>query len=103
MAKKSYSENITKTTVMIAGLKNHKDKLPAGLDMAFIQNLEALKNEVENINSEQEKLKADLKSKTELLETKLKTLQEQYAQAKKRVKLDIEQTQWREFGIDDKK
>lgn len=103
MAKKSYSENITSARVMIDGLKAHAAKLPAGIDSAFIDKLEATKNKAEVLNSEQEKLKADLKTKTEALEAELQSLQTQYAEAKKRVKLDIAQSQWREFGIEDKK
>lgn len=103
MAKKSYSENITSTKVMIDGLRNHKENLPAGLDEAFIDQLETLKNKVETLNSEQEKLKADLKTKTETIEKELKLLQEKHSEAKKRIKLDFPQSQWREFGIEDKK
>ncbi|MTE24982.1 membrane-binding protein, partial [Microbacterium sp. ZXX196] len=55
------------------------------------------------LNSEQEKLKADLKTKTQALDAKLNELQKLYAQLKKRIKIDIEQSQWKEFGIEDKK
>lgn len=103
MAKKTYSENITSAKVMIDGLKANASKLPAGIDSAFVEKLETTKNKAETLNSEQEKLKADLRTKTEALETELKNLQNQYAEAKKRIKLDVAQSQWKEFGIDDKK
>ncbi|WP_264845224.1 membrane-binding protein [Capnocytophaga catalasegens] len=103
MAKKSYAENMKSVKLMIDGLRNHKENLPAGVDEAFINELEALKNKVETLNSEQEKLKADLKSKTEAIEKELKLLAEKQAIARKRTKMDFPQSQWREFGIEDKK
>lgn len=103
MSRKSYAENIKSVRIMIDGLRANKENLPAGLDEAFIEQLETLKNKVETLNSEQEKLKADLKTKTEVIEKESKLLLEKHSEAKKRVKLDIAQSQWREFGIEDKK
>ncbi|MGV4461729.1 membrane-binding protein [Ornithobacterium rhinotracheale] len=103
MPKKSYAENVAKTKLIIDGLRSHKTNLPAGIDENFINELETLRNKVEALNSEQEKLKADLKSKTEALDKCLKDLQERRSEAKKRIKLDFPQSQWREFGIEDKK
>ncbi|PST45213.1 membrane-binding protein [Riemerella anatipestifer] len=102
MAKKSYSENITSAKVMADGLSRYKSNLPAGVQESQISELETLRQTIETLNSEQEKLKADLKTKTQALETKLNELQKLYAQLKKRIKLDIAQSQWKEFGIEDK-
>ena len=55
------------------------------------------------LNSEQESLKADLKKKTEEATQKLKEMDKFYADTRKRIKLDVEQTLWRKFGIEDKK
>ncbi|WP_172915473.1 membrane-binding protein [Capnocytophaga canimorsus] len=103
MARKSYAENIKSVKLMIDGLRNHKDNLPAGIDEAFIDELEALKNKVETLNSEQEKLKANLKSKTEEFDKQLKLLTDKQSVARKRAKMDYQQSQWREFGIEDKR
>lgn len=103
MANKSYADSITEVQFMISGLKNHKDNLPAGLDEAFIKDLERLKEEVEAINNEQEILKANLKAKTEESVTKQKEMQSKVVLARKRVKLDIPQSLWIGFGIEDKK
>ena len=51
----------------------------------------------------QEKLKADLKSKTAELEAKMKEIDVKMSEAKKIVKMDIPQSQWKEFGIVDKR
>ena len=90
MAKKTYSTNLVESQVMIDGLKGRNDKLPLGVKVEDITKLEELRKKMETLNSEQEKLKADLKTKTQELSKKL-------------IKIDIPQTQWKEFGIEDKR
>lgn len=103
MAKKSYAESISQTNVMVDGMTRNLSKLPQNLDEAFVKNLSELKVKAVALNSEQEKLKADLKVKTAELENVLAELGKQYDFAKKRIKLDFSQEQWKEFGIADKK
>ncbi|WKS96038.1 membrane-binding protein [Riemerella columbina] len=102
-SKISYSESITQAKVMADGLNRHKSNLPAGVNESHITELENLRTAIETLNSEQEKLKADLKTKTQALEGKLGEMQTLYNNLKKRIKLDIEQSQWKEFGIEDKR
>lgn len=45
-------------------------------------------------------MKADLKSKTDSLNSLMNGLMGKYSEAKKLVKLEIPQSQWKEFGID---
>jgi len=52
---------------MIDGLKGRNDKLPLGIKAEDVTKLEELRKKMETLNSEQEKLKADLKTKTEEL------------------------------------
>ena len=96
---KSYSAHITDAKVMIDALRNNHGKVTK-IDNPFIMEMERLREEVERLNSEQEKLKADLKTKTQELDDRLKELNEKYIFAKKRVKVDIPQAGWKEFGID---
>ena len=96
MATKTYSQKITNAKVLIDGLKKIKSNLPAGITDDTILNLETL-------NSENEGLKAESKKKTEDINSKLKELDKLYSQMKKRVKLDIEQSLWGKFGIEDKR
>lgn len=96
---KSYSAHITDAKVMIDALRNNHGKVTK-IDNPFIMEMERLREEVERLNSEQERLKADLKSKTEELTNRIKELNEKYTFAKKRVKVDIPQSGWKEFGID---
>lgn len=100
---KSYSEKITAVKVMVDGIKKMKDNLPAGVTEASGDKLEELRNTVEQLNSEQEALKAALKKKTEEVNAKVDEMEKLYNDAKKRIKLDVEQALWRTFGIEDKK
>jgi hypothetical protein len=47
-------------------------------------------------------LKAKLKAKTEELYATFAVMQKKAAEARKVIKLDIPQSLWREFGIEDK-
>lgn len=103
MAKKSYSESISQAKVMIDGLTGNTGNLPKGMDEAFIKNLTDSRTKVVSLNSEQEKLKADLKAKTAELDAEIANMMKLYSEAKKRVKMDFPQEQWKEFGINDKR
>lgn len=100
---KSYSEKITSVKVMIDGIRQKSENLPHGVTLDSAKKLEELRNQVEQLNSEQEALKSALKSKTEALSGKISEMEKLYADAKKRIKLDVEQKDWKVFGIEDKK
>ena len=103
MAKKTYSTNLVESQVMIDGLKGRNDKLPLGVKAEDITKLEELRKKMETLNSEQEKLKADLKTQTARLDALRKEIDVHYADAKKRIKLDFARERWVEFGFDDKR
>lgn len=103
MATKSYAQRMMDTRVMVDGLKEIKDNLPAGIKDNTASIMEELRNKIEQTNSEQESLKAALKNKTEQLDKEMKELDKIYNDTKKRIKLDIDQSLWRKFGIEDKK
>ena len=68
-----------------------QDKLGADHDLALV------------LNNEQEKLKADLVNKTAELEAKLAELASEVSETQKIVKMDFDQSRWKEFGIDAKR
>lgn len=103
MATKSYSEKVVQTKIMVDALRNNKESLPAGVTEETISKLEELKSLAEKLNSEQEKLKAQLKLKTEELSDTLDKLSALYVETKKRVKIDISKSLWKEYGFSDKK
>lgn len=103
MATLPYSEKITNAKLMADGIKEMKDHLPIGVQESAATNLENLREEIEALNSKQESLKASLKKATEELNNKIGELDKTYSDLKKRIKLDIEQSLWRKFGIEDKR
>lgn len=103
MATTSYSTRITNAKVMADGIKEMKDSLPHGVQESDSTKLDGLRSEIEELNSKQESLKAELKSTTEALNNKEGEMDKLYNNLKKRIKLDVEQSLWRKFGIEDKK
>lgn len=103
MSNKPYSERIIKVQIMIDGLKEHQDNLPTGVKSSVATELKILKDKVEQINSEQERMKAELKKKTEEYNAEKMKMDKLYSDTKKRIKLDIEKSLWRKFGIEDKR
>lgn len=103
-SKVSYAEMISRTQVMVTALKANAEQVAKrGIDEPFVTEMEQFRQEAKTLNDEQEKLKADLKTKTDVLNTKMEALTKKYSEAKKVVKLDFPQTQWKEFGIEDKR
>ncbi len=103
MSRKSYAETIVRSKLMLEAMKANKASLSTKLDDTFIGKFASDTSEAEMLNVQQEKLKAALKEQTAKLEATLKSMEKQYAEAKKRIKLDFPQEQWKEFGFDDKR
>ncbi|MGP2571377.1 hypothetical protein ACT4R9_00255 [Ornithobacterium rhinotracheale] len=101
---KSFAEEVSAAQVMHTALKANATQVEKrGIDTAFTEKLAKLRNEAIALNDQQEKLKADLKAKTDELNAKMTELRDLYREAKKIVKLDFAQAQWKEFGIEDKR
>ena len=99
--KVSYAELVAKAQVMVSGLKNNTQEVQKrGIDSEFTTLLEKQCEEVIALNNEQERLKAELKAKTEEFVNKLNAINEQMREATKVTKLAIPQARWREFGIE---
>jgi len=104
MSKPTYADRIASAQVMVAGLRNNAEQVARrGLNIQFIDSIDANKSDASTLNDQQEKLKADEKSKTAELLAKLEELDARMAEAKKIVKLEFPQSRWREFGIADKR
>lgn len=102
--KVSFATRINLTKLMVSGLTSKTAQMSKyGVDEELISSLSAMCNELETLNNEQERLKADLKTKTALINDKVKKIDEDYTRVKKLVKIGMPQTQWLEFGINDKK
>jgi len=101
---KVYLDQIEKTEQLLEGLKNNlnlvRDK---GLDSNFIKKLDEDKDQAIIYNSENDKLRADLKDKTRRANLKLNEIKAQVKEAKKIIKQDFPQERWKSFGISDKR
>ncbi len=95
MATLSYSKQIDQAQVMVSGLQLYAaDVAKRGIDAAFTTKLEAAAAKAVELNNQQEKLKADLKTKTTELDA-----QQMVAESKKVVKISVPQSNWTAFGM----
>jgi phospholipid N-methyltransferase len=104
MARKTQAQEITNTGVMVNGIKAHQDVLAQRkISIDFADALQANVDACIALNAEQETLKAKLKGKTAEYNTAFAAMLKKAAEARKVIKLDMPQSSWREFGIDDKR
>ena len=104
MATKTYSKTITDTQVMVQGIKDNQEVLSKRqIDGAFADELQTDVDACIALNNEQETLKAKLKSKTEELDAAIASMNKKSSEARKIIKLDMQKSTWREFGIEDKR
>lgn len=104
MTKTTFAEVLNNSKLMVTGLQANAEAVgKRGIDAEFTAALNTTVANLEQLNSEQETLKASLKTKTAELDAKLVTLNKMYSESRKVVKLAMDQTRWLEFGISDKR
>lgn len=100
----SLAEMTKKAELMVKGLKaNAEEVAKRGLTSEFSTNMEKSIEDMKTSNAEQEKLKADVKLKTEEFNSKKSEVNKALSEAKKVVKLTFPQAKWIEFGMEDKR
>ena len=101
----SFSDLLTNSTVMSANIKLNAEKIGRyGLELpVFADQMDTDISQADALNKEQERLKSELKSKTEELNLLTEKLSQEYALAKKTVKLAEPQVNWVAYGITDKR
>ena len=100
MARSSFADLMSDSKVMLRGLQKNADSVATrGIDAEFITNMQNTMNDTEQLNGEQEALKASLKAKTAELDNRVDELKDMMSEARKVVKLAIKQEKWVEFGI----
>lgn len=103
---KSFADTISEVRIMIDALNrigSVPEDFPMGLGTTFIDELTTSREKVVTYNTEKEKLNAELTAKTMQMDDELKKMRKLYDEAKDKVKQDVPQEQWIEFGITDKK
>ncbi|MDR1886866.1 MAG: hypothetical protein LBQ70_03020 [Prevotellaceae bacterium] len=104
MAVRTYAQRISDTEVMVKGIRNNQEVLAKRqIDTVFADTLQTCIDRAIALNNEQEALKARLKEKTEQLDAAMEALTAKAGEARKIIKLDVPQSLWREFGINDKR
>ena len=99
-----FANVLNDTKTMISGLRSNPEVVSKrGLDKVFTDKLELSLEKVRTLDNEQEALKAKLKTKTAELDAELEKLKTMLSEAKKVVKMSVDQAGWREYGIEDKK
>lgn len=104
--RKSDADFISEARIMIDALNrigSASENYPMGLGRTFVEEFTALREKVVTYTSERDKLNAELTAKTMQLDDEMKKMKKLYSEAKERVKQDVPQEQWEQFGIDDKK
>ena len=101
---KTFVQKLSDARLMVAGIRAHKDEL-AGVTLGEEQAaaMEEQFNKLRELDTQQEKLKAELKTCTAELDKLSKELDDALKDSKKRVKLTIPPSLWQELGMSDKK
>lgn len=95
---------IQELNLMAEAIPDYTESLATvGISTDVSDELKSFKAELERLDSEQEKLKADLKQKTEALEQKKREALTRYSELRKLIKIKIDQSSWKAFGIEDKR
>lgn len=101
---KSYAERLDDVRLLLEGVTKHKEKLAVvGVDDTYIQNVAQQKQVVEQIDADQERLKAELKTATERKRQEMKKLMKLNSRTRKLVKMTFPYVGWLEFGISAKR
>lgn len=99
-----YSEQIEKTRLLVNGLKNNIGRVrDKGLDEKFLNDLETGNGLMSIYNEEYDRLKVDFKTKSIQTNKKLEEVKKQVKEAKRILKRSFEQSEWKDFGVFDKK
>jgi seryl-tRNA synthetase len=99
----SLPQLIRELELIASGITNHvAETTPVGLTETQATEFRTYLTNLKVLENEQEKLKGDLKAKTEEMNTQA-AARKKLADARKRVKLSVPQAHWVEFGIVDSK
>ncbi|MCB8920518.1 MAG: membrane-binding protein [Ardenticatenaceae bacterium] len=100
MAYVPFSQSVSNFRTMASGITTRLDSLTGvGITAVDATAMEKFADELDALNSEQEDIKAQLKTKTEELNAKMKEARAKNANLAKRIKLATPQEHWAAFGI----
>ncbi len=100
MSRATFSQSLVDARLMSDALKAHAEELAkVGLAESTAVSLRECIDELSILDTQQEKLKADLKATTAKIVDVSKKMESDMQDCRKRVKLAIPQAQWKEFGL----
>ncbi len=100
MAGVTFSQFVSDLRTMASGIATRlSDLTGVSVTAADKAALEAFADVLDTLNSEQEELKAQLKTKTEELNATMKEAKAKHSYLNKRIKLATPQEHWKAFGI----
>ncbi len=101
---KVYLEKVQKAHMLVAGMrKNYELIKDLGITSEQIDLLERNASEAAVYNEELEKLREEVSAKVSCANKKMDEIKEIVTMAKKLIKRKFDQTEWRNFGIADKR
>lgn len=104
MAGKPFLKVLGEARLLASGIRKNLTLLAKrSIDEQRAQEFDTLAQELEDIDKEQESLKARLKNITEELNAKTKFLRAEMSNDVQVIKADVPQSLWKEFGIQAKK
>lgn len=96
----TFSRSVSDFRTMASGITTRLDSLTGvGIVADDATAMTAFADELDALNSEQEDLKAQLKTKTDELNEKMREAKAKYADLRKRVKIATPPEHWPAFGI----
>lgn len=100
MTTPTFSKSVSDFRTMASGITSRITSLSGvGIAAADATAINTLADELDVLNSAQEELKAQLKTKTEQLNAKMAEAKAKYSDLSKRVKIATPQEHWAAFGI----
>lgn len=101
---KSCAERLDDVRLLLEGITKHKETLAVvGVDDAYIQKLIQQKQLAEQIDADQERLKAELKTTSDDKRKEMKKLMKLYSRTRTLIKMTFPYVGWLEFGISAKR
>ena len=100
MADKPFSQSISDFRTMASGITTRVASLEGvGITALDATKMNTYADELNALNSQQEELKAQLKAKTDELNTKMKEAKAKNSDLTKRIKIATPQEEWVAFGV----
>ncbi len=100
MANNTLSQSVSNFRMMASGINTRLDSLASvGVTADDVATMNNFADSLDQLNAEQEELKARLKAKTEQLYAMEKAAKAKNSELSKRVKIVIPQSEWVAFGI----